>query len=154
MDTFIEYTFRFCMYTLAGLTLETLFAVDGIDRALGFRLERRVPKKYLEGFVSVYMIPLHGLGLPEGTVPNGFAVPFHFYDDFMKHNGFYAKAAAMQKSQGFASDTDKRDHALAASAWATRSVQPPWSGGTAAASPRFGAAQRVAASRAPRSRSR
>lgn len=60
MDTFIEYTFRFCMYVLAGLTLETLFAVFGIERMLGYKLDRRVPKKYLEGFVSVYMIPLHG----------------------------------------------------------------------------------------------
>ena len=26
---------------------------------------------------------------PEATVPNGFALPFYFYDEFMKHNGFY-----------------------------------------------------------------
>jgi uncharacterized membrane protein len=63
MDAILGGAFRFVMYVLFGLGLETLFAVDGIDRALGFRVERRVPRKYLEGFVSVYMIPLHGFGL-------------------------------------------------------------------------------------------
>ena len=62
-DTIVACTFRFVMYVFFGLTLETVFAVDGIDRALGFPVHRRVPKKYLEGFVSLYMIPLHGLGL-------------------------------------------------------------------------------------------
>lgn len=63
LDTILGLSFRFIMYVLFGLTLETIFAVDGIDRALGFPVHRRVPKKYLEGFVSLYMIPLHGLGL-------------------------------------------------------------------------------------------
>lgn len=27
---------------------------------------------------------------PAGVIPEGFAVPFYFYDEFMKHNGFYA----------------------------------------------------------------
>ena len=62
-DTLIPYVFRFLMYTAFGLTMETLFAVDGIERCLGCKVHRRVPKKYLEGFVSLYMIPLHGLGL-------------------------------------------------------------------------------------------
>ena len=63
METFIELFFRFVMYAMMGFCLETICAVDGIDRTLGFKVERRVPKKYLEGFVSVYMIPLHGLGM-------------------------------------------------------------------------------------------
>ena len=63
LDTILVHAFRFVMYVLFGLTLETVFAVDGIDRALGFPVHRRVPKKYLEGFVSLYMIPLHGFGL-------------------------------------------------------------------------------------------
>jgi hypothetical protein len=63
MDTAIAYGFRFVMYTFFGLTLESVFAVDGIERALGCAVHRRVPRKYLEGFVSLYMIPLHGLGL-------------------------------------------------------------------------------------------
>lgn len=34
-------------------------------------------------------------GLADGTIPDGFGVPFHFYDAFMKHNGFYNRAASM-----------------------------------------------------------
>ncbi len=63
METFIEGTFRFTMYMLFGLTMETLTAIHGIDGFLGFKVNRRVPKKYLEGFVSAYMIPLHGFGI-------------------------------------------------------------------------------------------
>ena len=63
METFIALTFRFVLYAFFGLTLEMVFSVLGIERALGYRLKRRVPRKYLEGFVSLYMIPLHGLGL-------------------------------------------------------------------------------------------
>ena len=62
-DIIIEYLFRFVAYVFFGLVLEMVFAVDGIDRAMGKPVPRRVPKKYLEGFVSLYMIPLHGLGL-------------------------------------------------------------------------------------------
>lgn len=58
-----EWLFRFAAYTAFGLVMETLFAVDGIERACGCRIPRRVPRKYLEGFVSLYMIPLHGLGV-------------------------------------------------------------------------------------------
>ncbi|NOZ01540.1 MAG: hypothetical protein GXP54_06580 [Deltaproteobacteria bacterium] len=63
METFAQYAFRAVMYAIMGMALEVIGAVDGIDRILGFHLERRVPKKYLEGFVSLYMIPLHGFGM-------------------------------------------------------------------------------------------
>lgn len=59
----IEYIFRFVMYVTFGFTLEIVFSVLGIERALGITLRRRVPKKYLEGFVSLYMIPVHGIGM-------------------------------------------------------------------------------------------
>ena len=63
MEVAIAWAFRFVMYTFFGMTLETVFAVDGIERALGGPVKRRVPRRYLEGFVSLYMIPLHGLGV-------------------------------------------------------------------------------------------
>jgi len=44
---------------------------------------------------------LHTLDFPDGTVPSGHAVPFHFYDTFMKHNGLYDKARAMLGSESF-----------------------------------------------------
>jgi hypothetical protein len=63
MDTAIPLLFRFTAYMCFGLVMETLCAIDGIERLVGRPIPRRVPKKYLEGFVSAYMIPLHGLGV-------------------------------------------------------------------------------------------
>ncbi|HOE82066.1 MAG TPA: hypothetical protein PK329_03725 [Myxococcota bacterium] len=63
METAIQWTFRFLIYSMTGMALETIFAVDGIERVSAVKIDRRVPKKYLEGFVSLYMIPLHGLGM-------------------------------------------------------------------------------------------
>ncbi|MBF0106595.1 MAG: hypothetical protein HQM16_14875 [Deltaproteobacteria bacterium] len=63
MEDYIPYIFRFVFYTFFGLTMEMIFSVHQIDTVLGFKLNRRVPKKYLEGFVSLTMIPLHGFGL-------------------------------------------------------------------------------------------
>ncbi len=83
METVIPYLFRFLLYTLFGLTLEVIFAVRGIEYALGCRVHRRVPRSYLEGFVSLYMIPLHGLGMlfllePTIAILQGVAWPFRF----------------------------------------------------------------------------
>ncbi|MCS1410186.1 MAG: Phosphoenolpyruvate synthase [Verrucomicrobia subdivision 3 bacterium] len=42
------------------------------------------------------------------TVPDGFAVPFAFYDGFMKHNQLYAKAAALLARSDFKNDREAR----------------------------------------------
>ena len=47
------------------------------------------------GVKATNLATLHTLDFPEGTVPSGHAVPFHFYDAFMKHNGLYDKARVM-----------------------------------------------------------
>ena len=51
---------------------------------------------------------LGSLELPEGTVPDGFAVPFHFYDEFMKHNGFYDDIREMLADADFQADYDTK----------------------------------------------
>ena len=66
MDSMIQHVFRFVMYAMAGMVLEAINAVHGIDISLGYRVKRRVPRRYLEGFVSLYMIPLHGFGMLYG----------------------------------------------------------------------------------------
>jgi len=78
-----EGLFRFMAYTAFGLVMETIFAVDGIERACACPIPRRVPRKYLEGFVSLYMIPLHGLGVllafePVVDAVASWAWPFRF----------------------------------------------------------------------------
>lgn len=47
-------------------------------------------------------------GFPEGTIPNGFGVPFYFYDEFMKYNNFYEAAEEMINKPGFVNDLDTR----------------------------------------------
>jgi hypothetical protein len=63
MDTAIQLGFRFLAYVLFGFFMEVVFAVTGIERMVGAPIPRRVPKRYLEGWVSLYMAPLHGLGV-------------------------------------------------------------------------------------------
>ena len=60
---FMGLVFRFLMYVFIGLSLEVIFSVTGLDLAMGKKVERRKPKKYLEGFVSLFMIPVHGFGV-------------------------------------------------------------------------------------------
>ena len=52
------------------------------------------------------------LGFPEGTVPDGFAVPFYFYDEFMKHNGFYDDIEEMLADTDFQTDFDVQEDEL------------------------------------------
>lgn len=54
-----------------------------------------------------------GTILPAGMVPDGFALPFFFYDRFMTELGLYDAARAMIAAPGFASDPVVRDQALA-----------------------------------------
>ena len=41
------------------------------------------------GVKAANVAVLGTLGFPEGTVPDGFAIPFYFYDEFMKAHDFY-----------------------------------------------------------------
>ena len=48
------------------------------------------------------------LGFPAGTVPDGFAVPFYFYDEFMKHNELYDYIEEMLEDSDFQTDFDTK----------------------------------------------
>ena len=52
------------------------------------------------GVKTANMATLRTFGFPEGTVPNGFGIPFYFYDEFMKHNGFYEKLENLLERSG------------------------------------------------------
>lgn len=60
------------------------------------------------GVKTANVATLRTFGFPEGTVPNGFGVPFHFYDEFMKHNGFYEKLESLLKDSAFQSRQDTK----------------------------------------------
>ena len=47
-------------------------------------------------------------GLPEGTIPNGFGIPFYFYDEFMKFNNFYEAVEEMITDPEFITDLSTR----------------------------------------------
>ncbi len=50
------------------------------------------------GVKSANLAAMHQFNLPAETVPDGFAIPFYFYDEFMKHNNFYELAASISNS--------------------------------------------------------
>ena len=52
------------------------------------------------------------LGFPTGTVPTGFAIPFYFYDEFMKHNDFYTRIDTMLADPDFQSKFDTQEKEL------------------------------------------
>ncbi len=52
--------------------------------------------------------------LPAGMVPDGFGIPFYYYDEYMKHNNFYAEAQEMMNNEEFKSDPAKREADLKA----------------------------------------
>ena len=52
------------------------------------------------------------LGFPQGTVPDGFAIPFYFYDEFMKAHGFYDDVKEMLADPDFQSDFEVQDDML------------------------------------------
>ena len=51
-------------------------------------------------------------GFPEGTIPDGFGIPFYFYDEFMKFNGFYEKVEQMISDPEFNNDLEVKIETL------------------------------------------
>ncbi len=100
MEQHVELVFRAVCYTVLGLTAEVVGAVLPIEWALGFKVQRRVPVKYLEGFVSLYMIPLHGLGVMFLYEPVRFAITeWHF---LLRYLVYAALITSMEIAWGFA----------------------------------------------------
>ena len=64
------------------------------------------------GVKAANVAVLRTLGFPDGTVPDGFAVPFYFYDEFMKYNGFYDDIEEMLADSDFQSDFDTQESKL------------------------------------------
>ncbi len=65
--------------------------------------------------VAELIVASGALEIPREVFPAiGYAVPFYFYDEFMKHNGFYEMARELLASEGFAEDPIIRDERLKA----------------------------------------
>ena len=64
------------------------------------------------GVKAANVAVLGGLGFPAGTVPDGFAIPFHFYDEFMKASNLYDDVQEMLADEDFQSDYDEQEDEL------------------------------------------
>ena len=64
------------------------------------------------GVKAANVAVLGGLGFPAGTVPDGFAIPFHFYDEFMKASNLYDDVQEMLADEDFQSDYDEQENEL------------------------------------------
>ena len=64
------------------------------------------------GVKAANLAVLRTLGFPGGTVPDGFAIPFYFYDEFMKHHGFYTRIETMLDNTDFQTDPEEQDDML------------------------------------------
>ena len=47
-------------------------------------------------------------GFPGGTIPDGFGIPFYYYDEFMQYNNFYEEAQVMIDNPTFQNDINFR----------------------------------------------
>ena len=56
------------------------------------------------GVKAANVAVLGTFGFSPGTIPNGFAVPFYFYDEFMKFNGFYSAIETLLADPDFRAD--------------------------------------------------
>ena len=64
------------------------------------------------GVKAANLAAMRKFGLPEGTVPDGFAVPFYFYDAFMRHNNFYDYARKLIGRADFREKQEVRETEL------------------------------------------
>lgn len=51
-------------------------------------------------------------GFNEETIPNGYGIPFYYYQEFMKHNSFFEKVREMVKREEFTKNRTARDELL------------------------------------------
>ncbi len=51
-------------------------------------------------------------GFPENTIPNGFGIPFYYYQEFMNYNGFFDEITTMISDPEFMSNREFREERL------------------------------------------
>ena len=64
------------------------------------------------GVKAANVAVLGTLGFPAGTVPDGFAIPFYFYDEFMTDSGLYDDIKDMLAASDFQTDFDTQESEL------------------------------------------
>ena len=64
------------------------------------------------GIKATNLAVLRTLNFTAGTTPDGFAIPFYFYDQFMKHNEFYDRINTMLADSEFQTDLSTQESEL------------------------------------------
>lgn len=64
------------------------------------------------GAKSTNIATMLSFGFPDKTIPDGFAVPFSFYQKFMEHNNFFEEIEDILEDPDFKTDRDIRDERL------------------------------------------
>ncbi|MCY4385818.1 MAG: hypothetical protein OXC18_01810, partial [Desulfurellaceae bacterium] len=64
------------------------------------------------GVKAANVAAMRDFGFAAGTVPDGYALPFYFYDAFMTHNGFYADVDDLLADTDFQADIATREDEL------------------------------------------
>ncbi len=65
------------------------------------------------GVKAANVATMLGFNLPEGSTPDGQAIPFYFYDEFMKHNDLYATIKQIIQSESFQQSRETQEQELA-----------------------------------------
>lgn len=64
------------------------------------------------GAKSANVATMRTFGFPQGTIPDGFGIPFYFYREFMEFNNFFDEIETIMNDPGFIADRNIRDDML------------------------------------------
>ena len=126
VDSYVHYTVNEAGYSVRAATLAEVNAHYASSRPATAQTPQRdlsvraiTPLSQIGfddwdafGVKAANVAMLGTLGFPEGTVPDGFAIPFYFYDEFMKHNNFYTRIETMLADPNFQDDYDTQESEL------------------------------------------
>ncbi|MYD92187.1 MAG: hypothetical protein F4Y02_00540 [Chloroflexi bacterium] len=94
------------------LTVTTYWDLDDITFAGPNAPHARAYEAF--GVKAVNLAAMRDFGYAAGTVPDGYALPFYFYDRFMTHNGFYADVDTLLADTDFQGSITVREAKLRA----------------------------------------
>ena len=77
------------------------------------------------GVKAANVAVLGTLGFPAGTIPDGFAVPFYFYDEFMKANDLYENIEEILDDSDFQTDFETQEDKLKKLRKAIKNAETP-----------------------------
>lgn len=61
------------------------------------------------GAKAANMAAMKTFGFVDGTIPEGYAIPFYYYQEFMKHNNLFEEVETLLADEQFVLDRDYRD---------------------------------------------